>query len=802
MKFESIQRRTSQPLVALLCGALLFVTGCDTPEERALQHVASAQAFLEEENYVKAELEAKNALQIQQRNADASMVLAKVAESRGDYSEMAQYLREAIEAQPDLVPARLKLGTLYALNGMFDEAQTQLDAAADVQADDVGVYVLRARLLASKGDLESAAAELQQALAADPNNIEAVGLFANVTAESDVDAAIAMIDKAMAGQDDKRTLRQLKIQLLQRAGDVDAVDAAYQAMVTDYPDEPAYTYQYARFLAATGQDERVEEVLGSLVQAQPDNTSARLALVQYVAGRRGPEAGEALLVEYLGEKPDAHDLRLVLARQYQLTDREAEAIAQYEQVLERAGNEDPALTAKSRLAAIELANGDTEAGEALIDDVLAVDSMNTEALILRGALNFDRDELKDAVSDLRSVLREDPDNSRAQLLLARTHTKAEDYLLAKDAYRRALQMTPGNAQVSIELVRILVREGELEEAEQILRQQLEATPDSLVTSRALIAILVDRKRYDDALAEASRVAGLEGQAAVGDYLTGGIYQVRGQNEQALKAFARALDARPTAREPLQGYVSSLVALERTPEAIAYLEKTSRDYPDNLYAKTLLGQVLAGSGETSAARELFESTLSENEEWLPAYTALAGLNQADLGAQIDVYKRGLNAVPDSQELALLLGTAYERSGQYDEAIATYEDALEANPDMQAVANNLAALLVDFRDDSASFRRALELVEDFADSDNPAFLDTLGWVHYRLGDYDEAQPLLEEAVKLAGEVPVLRYHLGMNYYAQGKEKLAVEQLRVAAAEGVADYTGKQEAERMLQQLGAGS
>jgi len=48
-------------------------------------------------------------------------------------------------------------------------------------------------------------------------------------------------------------------------------------------------------------------------------------------------------------------------------------------------------------------------------------------------------------------------------------------------------------------------------------------------------------------------------------------------------------------------VAGLVRLERTEEAIAYLNQLTKDYPDNLYAKTLLGQVLAGSGDAVSFR---------------------------------------------------------------------------------------------------------------------------------------------------------------------------------------------------------
>ena len=354
----------------------------------------------------------------------------------------------------------------------------------------------------------------------------------------------------------------LKIQLLERGAYTERVEQELRALVADYPDEASYSYQLARFLAGEGKTDDVEAVLQAVVERNPEDTQAKLALIQFTAGIRGAEAGQALLQDFIDSDPDDHQLRMVLARQYQVTGETEKASAEYQQVIDKAGNEDVGLVAKSRLAAIELAQGNTEAGEALIEDVIAIDSQNPEALILRGALRFDRDELKDAVSDLRSVLRNQPENERAQLLLARAHSRAGDILLARDAYRRSIEMNPENIQATLELTRILVNERDFAKAEELLRDQILVTPADLNAPRALIAILVSNRRYDDALAEAERVRDLPNQSAVGDFLAGGIYQARDQHEDAVTAFRASLDVAPQAREPLQGLISSLLRLER------------------------------------------------------------------------------------------------------------------------------------------------------------------------------------------------------------------------------------------------
>lgn len=787
-------------LTLALAAVFLLTAACENPEERAAGHIATAEKLLEEGNIVKADLEARNALQIEPRNADARFLLARIAESRGDFSDMAANLRAAIELQPDFLDARVRLGTIYVLGGALELAQQQLAEAQRIASDDVLVKILDARVLAAMGNLDAASRQLRAVLEEDSANAQALGLLANILAATDLQAAIALVDQGIPVIEDNRALRLLRIQLLEASGDEAAAESAYKALISDYPDQVAYVYQLARVYAAAGRQDDVEQLLQELIRNRPDDMQAKLALVQFVGGTRGPEASIELLQEFLAGSPDAHELRLVLGQIFQAGDRPAEAVSEFETVIRRAGNEDVALSAKSRLAAIRLGAGETESGEKLVEEVLAMDAQNSEALLLRGAINFDADQLRAAVSDLRSLLRTDPDNLRAQLLLARTHAKAGDDLLAKDAYRRVLELRPGLSTATLELVRLLLKDGDLAGAERLLTAQLAATPDDVTSVRALVAVLLNRQRYDDAERQASALAARPGQAAAGEFLLGGIYQQRQQPDKAIDAFRRSLDAQPAAREPLQGYVGTLLQQGRVNEARDYLEVLTREQPENLFARTLLGQVLAGSGELTAAAQIFETTLSEDQSWLPAYTALAGLQGADRGAQIDIYKRGLEAVPGSQELALLLGTAYERNGQIDDAIAAYENALQANPDMQAVANNLAALLADYRQDRASFQRALELSQGFAASGNPAFLDTLGWVYYRLGDYARAEPLLQEAVSLAGQVPVLRYHLGMNYYALGKNKLAIEELAAATRDDAGSYPGREEAAEVLGKLTA--
>jgi tetratricopeptide (TPR) repeat protein len=788
----------SRWLQLLAVAALVAIAGCEPPEERVANYVASAEQFFEEENLVKAELEAKNALQIEPKNADARYILAHIAVAKREFNNVVGNLLIAIESRPEFIEARTELGTLYVQAGMLELAEEQLVELEKFAPEHTETRLLRARLLANKGELEQAAVELKAAISAEPDNIVAMGLLASLLAATDVDEALVIVDEAIARSEESRGLWLLKINILTGAARSEAVEAAYRSLISHFPDEFEYRFRLAKFLAEEGKIEDVADVLMAAVDHDPSDQEAKLTLVRFVAATQSVKQGVALLQDFLEQDPAATELRMLLADQY-LKDGDTEsAKVEFQKIADTEENEDAGLTARMRIASIAISEGELEAGTAIVEDVLARDPLNANANYLKGTLNFLDANWKGAVANLRNALRQDPNNLRSQWLLARTHFRAGDLLLAEEAYRKLIQNSPINVAASLELARLLVDLKRLENAEEFLSRQIALMPLEVDLSRAMIGILVELERYDDAIAEAERFGATEGNEAVGNYFVGGIYQARGQLDKASDAFRDALEDRPDAREPLQALVSSLAAQDRIDEARDYLQDLTQQYPENLFIKTLLGQVMAVTGDKDAAREIFETTLSNQSAWLPAYAALASLDSGDPQAQIDVYRRGLQASPGNQRMTMLLGSAYERRGEIEKAITLYETALGGNPNMPLVANNLAALLSDYRQDRASFNRALEVARPLVGKDEALLLDTLGWIYYRLGDYQKAQRLLERSVELEPNFAVLRYHLGMTYRAQNKEQLSIEQLRAATEVPEIEYLGREEAEQALAEL----
>lgn len=786
-------------LVLCIATAWLAVA-CTSPEERAATYLAEAQQFFDEGDTTKAMLDVRNAIQIEPNNADARILLAKILEQDGDFQGVFENLRIAVDVDPTKIEARIQLGSLYAAARMFPEAQAEVDAALSQAPDNLGAQILSARLLAQGGQPEEAQVILREVLAGDPTNSDALLLLVGITINQDLEAALVLLDEGMDDAEDTRALRILRIEILQRLDRDGGVESEYRALINAYPEDNAFRFRLAQYLLSQGRVDDVEQLLRDIVDADPDNVSTRLALVQFLANVRGQEVAEETLLQFVNEVPDNYELQLALGRLYEATERPDMAMQTYKSIAVAAENDDIGLTARNQMARVLIQEGNVDEGREYINEILAVDSTNIEALMMHGGLALVDGEYREAINDFRNVLRKEPAQERAHYLLARTHLQAGDKVLARDAYRRVLEVNPDNRIATMELAQILFADKQFAAAESLLRSRLVIAPSDARASQMLIGLLVNDKNYVTAEAEARRLLAVTDETAIANYLLGSVLQIQGKSKPAMEYFTKALEQAPESPEALQGYAAALADTQGQPATVRYLKAHVKKYPDQLHASALLSQVQAGSGDTLGAEQTLQAALEKNEAWLPAYTGLASMQAGDISKQIEIFEEGMQAIPGNQQLGLLLGTAYEREGRIDDAIEMYEALLAQNSDMPAVVNNLVALIADYRQDPASLKRAMKLVEEqkMAETENPAFLDTVGWLNYRLGNYKEALPYLKQAVAAAGQVPVLRYHLGMAYLALDNKARAQEELNIAVSKATSDFTGIEEARSTLENL----
>lgn len=103
---------------------------------------------------------------------------------------------------------------------------------------------------------------------------------------------------------------------------------------------------------------------------------------------------------------------------------------------------------------------------------------------------------------------------------------------------------------------------------------------------------------------------------------------------------------------------------------------------------------------------------------------------------------------------------------------------------------------FADRNVRLEEAQQMISKALDIDpgNGAYLDSLGWVHFRLNKLDQAAGELQEAIVKAGKDPTVHDHLGEVYFKQGKIKEAIQQWEASVAEMKAAAPSEQDPEEL--------
>ncbi|RME32985.1 MAG: tetratricopeptide repeat protein, partial [Gammaproteobacteria bacterium] len=527
--------------------------------------------------------------------------------------------------------------------------------------------------------------------------------------------------------------------------------------------------------------------------------TARLALVEFLARNRSADEAIGTLEGYIEKEPDNYVLRFALAKIHEAARKVDDAIATYKAIIERDGTGPNGLTARTRLADLYARLRRFDEARALLAEVLKENPNDQQALVLRGRIAMASGEVPAAISDFRTVLRDQPNSIPLHRLLARAHLLNKEPELARDTLKKAIAINPRDLSVRSDYIRLLASEGKTDEVVSQLEEVLEISPDNLGALESLFKVQAARKDWTAAREVAERIEKKHPDKAMGYYLAGLIDQAEGRLDQSIDNFEKALERSPDAVQPLTQLVKSYLALKRPDDALAYLDKVLEQNPENFVAHNLRGEVLMLKGELEGAGEAFARAIELKPKWPLPYRNLAALRlqQGRTDEAVAVYEKGVEATGENPAMIIGLATLYENTGKIDKAIGLYEDVLVRERDSELAANNLAMLLADYKQDEASLKRARNLIGPLMDKDNAAYQDTVGWVLYRAGDLDGALEHLQRALELAPQAPGLHYHLARVLLDKGDRKGALEHLEKAVTDQ-ARYHGLDEAKKLLKKL----
>jgi tetratricopeptide (TPR) repeat protein len=237
----------------------------------------------------------------------------------------------------------------------------------------------------------------------------------------------------------------------------------------------------------------------------------------------------------------------------------------------------------------------------------------------------------------------------------------------------------------------------------------------------------------------------------------------------------ALHLEPKSPFALAALASVYETTKRYESAIQTYDRIPAGTPIQMSIEVRKALLLNQLDRLDEAKELLERIARDSKADIRALDALGNIMQSRkrYDDAIGYYDRVIERIdkPTKQHWSLFFarGTSYERVKNWPKAEADLQQALRLAPDQASVLNYLGYSWVDqdkrLRQGMEYIRKAVRLRPD-----DGHIVDSLGWAHYRLGNYKEAVRYLERAVEIMPYDPILNDHLGDAYWRAGRRREA--------------------------------
>ncbi len=523
----------------------------------------------------------------------------------------------------------------------------------------------------------------------------------------------------------------------------------------------------------------LEEAVGHLragLDAVPEGTRARLALGEaLVKLGRGDEAMEVLR-PLLEEQPHNPRLQLLASDALQQSGRYEEARAMLEQIVATLPDSDLRLVAQQQLATVLAALGREGEAATMMEGVAKAKGNGPAELTELARLRLRAGDDAGAMSALDAALAKAPAFRNAVLLKALLEYRDGDLDTAEQLYRRALASDEDDLDATLGLVRLLVDRHGMDEARQRLADLWQ--------------------RVVDADAEATPLGAEVAQEAATVEL------VDRQPEEA-RPWLDRIEEDGLSRRTLALWSEYFRLREAWDEGLEWLAQHGPGEDADvvrLHTATTAEFELA-AGHDEVARATVDRLLASEDE--DDVTAGLGVLQSQ-SLYTEVAERAgaaLERFPQSTRIRFARAASLERAEQWDAAELAFRELLADDPDNAAALNYLGYM---FADRGVKLDEALDLIRRAValEPASGAYLDSLGWVYFRMGDLDRAEKNLREAVRLEPHDATVHEHLGDLLAARGESGTAAASYREALRIGPEEAGQRERIEEKLAELGDAS
>lgn len=731
-----MKSRTLLQLAATIA-TLLLLAACKPDGPKSL---AKGKEQLEKRAYGNAIIEFRNALKAMPKDPEAHYQMGLALLSSGDVQGGLAYIRKATEIDPKHVASQTKLAEIMAISGNSDVVKEAERRAKLLNVNPVGGEDTLAVLALTDlrmGRMEEGVQKLEDILARSPQAVKAASVLAQVKlSKGDAKGAEDVLRKA-----------------------AETASKSWEGWMA-----------LARFYAGQKRLPEAEKMLGKVLELDPNNEMALMDLGSLqLNGKRMNEA-EATFTR-LSKHPSNRFKGMHAVYLYQ-TGKRDEAVKELEQLYkDNSGNSQ----LRSQLIAVYQESNQMEKAEKLLSEAVRKSPKDLNTLVQYGSVLAQLNRVTDLEAAMTKAIELDKNSGEAHYLMSRVYRARNDRADQERELREALRVRPNLTSARVELSQLMLASNRAKEAIDLLSAEKEPgqSSDSMPVIVQKNWIYFSQGQLDK-VREGIQNGYKQGRApdlVLQDALLALREKRFAQGRELLKEI---LTQRPQELRVLATLAESYLMEDRKnlPQALKVVEEYAAKYPKNSMIQQFRGQWLVAAGRVSEGRSAFQAAQAAEPDSKSAAFALVRL---DLGTgNFDSAKKSLNDLlakdPKDPGANLLTAMLQEQTGQGNQALESYRKVLAAEPANALALNNLAYKL---SLEPGRLDEAVQMAEKAksANPENPAVLDTLGWIHYKKGLYFSSVRNLEAATKdPQNATPVRLLHLAMAYQKAGDKTKA--------------------------------
>ncbi|MBI9112730.1 tetratricopeptide repeat protein [Maridesulfovibrio ferrireducens] len=449
------------------------------------------------------------------------------------------------------------------------------------------------------------------------------------------------------------------------------------------------------------------------------------------AAQQIDEAREALK-EGLKKFPEDRKLIMSLSSTYLVENRTTDAESVLQEYIHKHPND---LVVITQLARILLEQKKfAQALDTL--KVIPAEKRTTEILYYYAKASAGLGLTKQAIRALQKAVKVKPDYLEAWGELAYLYELGKDYDAAEKIYTKMLEFPEASNHIRLRLIELSLK---LNNPDRGLSLVLEG-PRNTAFLLDSAQIFLNSKFYGQA-STILDIFVLEKEIPDAYYFFKASIAYEGEEDPA-KALNFLNKVKPSSDHydrSLQFKAHLLIDLKKDKEALTVLRKGQEQFPDNPNFFLI---------EASLHIELKQPEKAE-----------------------ETLLRGYKNIPDSPQILFQLGIIEERKGNIDNTLKYMEKIISIHPDHADALNYVGYILADRNE---QLDRAMVLISraNKLEPDNGFIIDSLAWVHYRLGNFDEAWKNIGRALSLQPRQPELWEHYGDIALAMGNKKEAAK------------------------------